>query len=105
MRIKSDKKKNIRERGRERLVSPAQLLWVSIDGSQREVEVSSLRCGFDLVAIFGEQQQRAMVQLALMSDCWSRATGCFGEDSTLALGPREARVLTESLSKHHMFGG
>ena len=73
-----------------RLVSTAQTLWVSIDGLQREVEVSSLRCGFDLVAIFGEQQQRAMVQLALLSDRWSRATGCsFGEDSMLALGPRQ----------------
>ena len=65
-------------------------VWVLVKGEkeQREVDADakSLRPAFDLVAIFGEPQQRAIVQLQLMSSLWNSNYGCnFGRHAQLAL--------------------
>ncbi|CAE7516137.1 unnamed protein product, partial [Symbiodinium pilosum] len=63
-------------------------VWVlPVDSNlQKEVEVENIRIGFDMVAIFGEKQSRACVQLALMSHMWKEKPGFdFGKLSAVEL--------------------
>ena len=59
--------------------------WVSLEnGSKKEVDIFTLRSGYDIIAIFGEPEQRVHAQLQLMSSCWPKQQD-FGLNSQLAL--------------------